>query len=130
MISYLSISLSFLLIIFVVSVKSACFQGQVKSQVTKYGTVDTQCAFNDMKVLPGSSFKLPMPDCIECKCTTKSMICCGFGFAAGIVEPPSGCVAYNDACKLIFVKKNNSTEVCATAKASGTKKKKFRPHVE
>jgi hypothetical protein len=90
----------------------------------EYGTVDTSCIFKDIKVLPGSSFKLGAPDCVECKCTTKSMSCCGFGFAGGKVQPPAGCVAHNDACKLIFVKENNQSEICKSAKSTGATKKK------
>lgn len=77
-----------------------------------------------MKVIPGSSFKLPAPDCFECKCTAKSMTCCGFGFAAGIAAAPPGCVAYNDACKLIFVKENNPSEICKPSKSATSNKKK------
>jgi hypothetical protein len=90
----------------------------------EYGTLDTQCVFKNIKVLPGSSFKLPSPDCLECKCTTKSMTCCGFGFAAGKVAPPPGCVAHNDACKLIFIKENNPLEICKTTKGASINKKK------
>ena len=89
--------------------------------------MDTHCVINNIKVLPGASFKLPAPDCLECKCTAKSMTCCGFGFAAGTVAPPPGCKAYNDACKLIFVKANNQTELCKPTKDASPAKKKLAP---
>jgi hypothetical protein len=52
------------------------------------------------------------------------MVCCGFGFAAGKVAPPPGCIAHNDACKLIFVKENNPTEICKPVKGATASKKK------
>lgn len=54
------------------------------------------------------------------------MYCCGFGFGAGLatLASPSGCVAHNDACKLIFVKENNSSEICKSPKSVTTSKKK------
>lgn len=76
--------------------------------------------------MPGSSFKLPQPDCLECKCTATSMTCCGFGFNAGKVAAPPGCVAYNDACNLIFVKANNQSELCGPTKSAGSSKKKSK----
>ena len=77
-----------------------------------------------MKVLPGSSFKLPSPECLECKCTAKSFTCCGFGFAAGASTPPAGCIAHDDACKLIFVKQSNHSEICKPTKGAAPNKKK------
>jgi hypothetical protein len=146
MISHFSTLLVFLIITFATDVHSACFQGQVSAKITsktfsliirliksrflflEYGTVDTQCAFNNIKVLPGSSFKLPYPDCLDCKCTAKSMTCCGFGFAAGTVVPPPGCIAHNDACKLILVNEKNSSEICKPNKdVSNNKKKLLKP---
>ncbi|CAF3660560.1 unnamed protein product [Adineta steineri] len=124
MVSPFSVLSIFLFITFIVHVDSVCVQGQVVTQVTKYGTVDTQCIFNNIKVLPGSTFKLAYPDCLECRCTAKSMACCGFGYAAGVAAPPPGCVAHNDACKLIFVKANNATEVCKPNKSPSTIRKK------
>jgi hypothetical protein len=76
-----------------------------------------------MKVLPGSSFKLSAPDCLKCKCTTQGLQCCGFGFAAGIVTPPEGCMVYNDACHLIFIKTDNPSEICHQAKSINNEKK-------
>lgn len=78
-----------------------------------------------MKILPGSTLKLPAPDCLECSCTAKGMTCCGFGYAAGVVVPPPGCVAHNDACKLIFVKANNASEICKPEKNLRSGKKKL-----
>jgi hypothetical protein len=52
------------------------------------------------------------------------MACCGFGFAAGKVAPPPGCIAHNDACKLIFVKENNPSEICKPKKGVSINKKK------
>jgi hypothetical protein len=44
------------------------------------------------------------------------MSCCGFGFHAGKAAGPPGCVAKEDACKLIFVKENNQSEICKSTK--------------
>jgi hypothetical protein len=73
--------------------------------------------------LPGSSFKLAAPHCLECKCTKQGLQCCGFGFSAGIIVPPEGCIAYNDACNLIFVKKDNSSAICDQPKFINNSKK-------
>jgi hypothetical protein len=74
--------------------------------------------------LPGSSFKVSAPDCLECKCsTTQGLQCCGFGFAAGVVVPPEGCEAHNDACHLVFVKKDNPSEICHQLKPINKGKK-------
>ncbi len=73
--------------------------------------------------MPGSSFKLAAPDCLECKCTTQGLQCCGFGFAAGVVVPPEGCQAHNDACNLVFVKKDNPNEICHQPKTINKGKK-------
>ena len=75
-------------------------------------------------MLPGSTLKLPAPACVECTCSKTGLSCCGFGFAAGVQQGPPGCVAYNDACKLVFVKANNSSELCAPEKSPPAKKKK------
>ncbi len=85
--------------------------------------MDAYCVYNTIKVLPGSSFKIAAPDCLDCKCTKQGLQCCGFGFAAGSVGAPEGCVAYNDACKLIFVKKDNSAEICSLSKSASKSKK-------
>ena len=98
--------------------------------ISEYGTVDIQCQYKNINVLPGSSFKLPMPDCLECKCTTKSMTCCGFGFAAGKSAAPPGCVAQNDACTLIFVEEKNTKQLCKSAGPNVAKKRRPRPHVD
>ena len=58
------------------------------------------------------------------------MICCGFGFAAGKVGAPAGCVAQNDACKLIFVEEKNTKQVCKSVGPSAGKKRKPRPHAD
>ncbi len=89
--------------------------------------MDSHCVFKNIKVLPGSSFKLSSPDCLECKCKAKSMTCCGFGFAAGTIGAPQGCKAHNDACKLIFVKENNQSELCKPANDATPIKKKLAP---
>ncbi|CAF0779681.1 unnamed protein product [Adineta ricciae] len=130
MASYLSIVLPFLWIVSVVHVNSSCFQSQVVTKVTEYGTVDTQCQYKNITVLPGSSFRLPTPDCLECKCTKKSMTCCGFGFAAVKVGAPAGCIAQNDACKLILVEEKNTKQLCKSAGPSAGKKRKPRPHAD
>ena len=93
--------------------------------VLEYGTNDIQCSYKGMKILPGSTLKLPAPDCLQCSCTAKGMTCCGFGFAAGVVAAPPGCVAHNDACKLIFVKANNLSEICKSEKNVPSNKKKL-----
>lgn len=76
--------------------------------------------------MPGSRFKLPFPDCLVCKCTTKAMSCCGFGYASGNIIPPTGCVAHNDGCKVVFVKQSDSSELCKTIKRTTKPKKKLR----
>ena len=80
--------------------------------IVAYGNPDQYCAFNEMKILPGSKFRLSAPNCLECKCSKQGLVCCGFGFSAGEVEAPDGCVAQNDACRLIFVKKDTPAELC------------------
>ncbi|CAF4469178.1 unnamed protein product, partial [Rotaria sp. Silwood2] len=101
----------FLIITFIVFGDSGNIHGQITTHVTKYGTINTQRTFKNIQVLSGSSFKLPFPDCLQRKCITKSTTCCGFGFAAGKVVPPSGCIAYNDACKLVFVQDNEASGI-------------------
>jgi len=54
------------------------------------------------------------------------MTCFGYGYKAGVVAPPPGCVAHNDACKLVFVKENNPSELCEFGKTMNTLKKKLR----
>jgi hypothetical protein len=95
--------------------------------ILEYGTIDQHCIYNNIKILPGSSFKISAPDCMECKCTTEGLQCCGFGFSAGVVAPPEGCIAHNDACNLIFVKKDTPSEIChqPTSVKKGKKNRKL-----
>lgn len=81
------------------------------------------CIYKNMKLLRGSSFKTAAPDCIECKCTNQGLRCCGFGFQSGVIVPPEGCIAHNDACNLIFVKITNSSEVCYQSNSINRRKK-------
>lgn len=78
----------------------------------EFGNVEKWCVYNNFTVLPGSSFKVPAPECMECKCTNTEMSCCGFGFAAGVHSAPAGCVAVNDACKTVLVKEDNPNVRC------------------
>lgn len=74
-------------------------------------------------MLPGSTLKLAFPDCVQCTCSKDGLSCCGFGFAAGVRQGPPGCVAHNDACNLVFVKANNSSELCKSSKTPSKAKK-------
>ncbi|CAF0885073.1 unnamed protein product [Rotaria sordida] len=123
---YISTVILLLISIFTSHVYSYCIQGPLTSQRTKFGNVNQFCEYNKIKVLPGSSFKLATPDCIECKCSTQGLQCCGFGFSAGVVEAPEGCEAYNDACNLVFVKKDNPSELCFPPKSPNKPKKNMK----
>ena len=82
-------------------------------------------------MLPGSKVRLAAPHCEECICSKTGLQCCGFGFKAGVVIAPPGCVTHNDGCKLIFVKATNATQKCEGTKppgsGSGSKKKHTAP---
>ena len=88
----------------------------------EFGNVNQYCVYKNLKVATGSTFKLFAPHCIDCKCTTEGLQCCGFGFAAGVVVPPEGCVAYNDACNLVIVKANHTSQLCQPSTLSSTVK--------
>ena len=129
MVNYI-LSLILLLILGCTSpIHGSCMRSRLVSQVTRrfyhfsssfllslstlgYGTTNQYCRYNEIKVLPGSMFKLSAPDCLDCRCTLQGLRCCGFGFAAGVVVPPPGCRARNDACNLIFVREDNPSELC------------------
>lgn len=74
-------------------------------------------------MLPGSTLKLSIPQCIDCRCTLRGLECCGFGFAGAVARAPEGCARYNDACQLVFVKSNNESELCAPAASADAGKK-------
>ncbi|CAF2872682.1 unnamed protein product [Rotaria sp. Silwood2] len=112
-----------LISIFISPIYSFCLRGALVSETTKFGNVNKYCEYNKIKVLPGASFKLAAPDCVECKCSTQGLDCCGYGFAAGTVGAPEGCVAYNDACNLVLVKKDNASELCFPSKPANKGKK-------
>ncbi|CAF3335752.1 unnamed protein product [Rotaria sp. Silwood1] len=105
---------------------SYCIQGALQSETTKFGNTVKYCEYNKIKVLPGASFKLTAPDCLDCKCLTGGLECCGYGFATGTVAAPEGCIAYNDACNLVFVKKDNASELCFPPKPMKKGKKNMK----
>ena len=93
----------------------------------EYGNAEEYCVYGELKVLPGASFKVPSPDCLDCKCTTQGLSCCGFGVSAGVAIPPEGCVAYNDGCSAIFVKDSNRSELCEPIKPALKRKRTRKP---
>ena len=132
----------FVLSVWTSSVHSSCMRGLLVSQLTgeysdlslvsssvnridlvAHGNLDQHCVYNEMKVLPGSVFRIAAPDCLECKCSKQGLVCCGFGFSAGLVQEPDGCIAHNDACRLVFVKKDNVSEPCLSSKSPAHSKK-------
>lgn len=90
--------------------------------ITAFGNKEDHCTYNDLKILPGSKFTLTSPDCMQCSCSKAGLECCGYGFAAGKITPPEGCIVINDACKPVFVRKDKSTEKCTPAKSQTDKK--------
>jgi hypothetical protein len=49
-----------------------------------------QCAYDNIRISPDSSFKVPAPRCLHCECIEQGSQCCEHGFSVGVVKPPEG----------------------------------------
>ena len=136
---FISLIILFLIGSFISHVQSTAFRGRFISQITsmllkfiflrptlsisEYGNIKQYCMYNDIKVSPGASLKLAVPERLECKCTTRGLQCHGFDFVTDVTAPPNGCVGYNDACHSVFIKKNDLSEVYRQTKLVNKRKK-------
>ncbi len=66
-----------------------------------------QCVYDNIRVSPGSSFKVPALRCLHCEGIEQGSQYCGHGFSVSVVESPEG----YDACNSVFVNKNNPFEI-------------------
>ncbi len=64
--------------------------------------------YDNIRVSPGSSFKVSAHRCLHCECIEQGSQCCEHGFSVSVVESPE---AY-DACNSVFVNKNDPFEIC------------------
>ncbi|CAM4773803.1 unnamed protein product [Rotaria magnacalcarata] len=101
MVIHISVVILLLISVFTPYIYSYCIQGPVVTKTSKFAA----------------------PKCMDCRCAKQGLQCCGFGFAAAIVVPTEGCVAFNDACKVVFVKKTNASELCLSTHLDNKGKK-------
>jgi len=84
-----------------------------RSLILEYGTyIYQQCMYDNIRVSPSSSFKMPPPHCLHCECIEQGLQFCGHGFSVGLLKPPEG----YDACNLVFLNKKNPSEIASKQK--------------
>ncbi|CAF3770563.1 unnamed protein product [Rotaria socialis] len=120
---HISVVILLLISAFTPYIYSYCMQGPVVTKTSKFGTVEKYCEYDDLKIFIGSSFKLAAPKCMDCRCEKQGLQCCGFGFAAAKLVPTEECVALNDGCNVVFVKKTNESELCLSTHLDNKGKK-------
>ncbi|KAH3795552.1 uncharacterized protein LOC127836836 [Dreissena polymorpha] len=65
-----------------------------------------------LKLLPGSHLYLA-DQCLDCRCDSSGLQCCGFGRHAGPVAIPDQCEQIQDGCHDITVRKGNQSRDCS-----------------
>ncbi|KAL3877792.1 hypothetical protein ACJMK2_035442 [Sinanodonta woodiana] len=92
----------------------SCFFGEINMEKTVSGKIRNYCEYEGIKVMPGAKFDTL--DCYRCACSKDGLECCGFGYMAGVMEPPTGCDIINDGCEPLIVKATDHTKRCGTGK--------------